>query len=160
MMTFVAASKVATQGLSNAGVAIDKVNGRGLSVQNGLRVLPNNVVFEFAPQASFVIPQVGGLFWRRPGRFVFRPRKRISLRRPRLCREAIAASQRLERQLRRWHPSETMFSLCLVNTLACLPGLVYTRSGVYANLSARSVSAFWCIRRLVCQISPWRAPAS
>ena len=51
-LQFVAASREATTGHRHAGLAVDKYLGRGVGIQNGLMVLPNNVGFEFVPQVD------------------------------------------------------------------------------------------------------------
>jgi hypothetical protein len=51
-MIHVERSKLASKGQTCCGVTIDKVNARGLDIQNGFIVYPNNVAAEFVPQVG------------------------------------------------------------------------------------------------------------
>ena len=44
------AARKATRGITSFGMALDKVAGRGLHLQNAFFVLPSNVAFEALPQ--------------------------------------------------------------------------------------------------------------
>jgi hypothetical protein len=46
------ASRAATIGWQNFGLACDKVSARGQELQNSFMVLPNNIAFELVPQAG------------------------------------------------------------------------------------------------------------
>jgi hypothetical protein len=48
--------KMASDGHRSIGIALDKVNARGLDLQNSICVLKNNIAFELVPQVAF--------FWR------------------------------------------------------------------------------------------------
>ena len=46
------ASRAASLGWQNFGLACDKVSARGQELQNSFMVLPNNIAFELVPQAG------------------------------------------------------------------------------------------------------------
>lgn len=155
VMNFVAASKFATKGFVSAGVAIDKVAGRGLSLQNGIMCLPNNVAFEMVPQAG-------------DGRLLGSPDQPV---RPTMCwglgnqddrRNGLACHladyvAHCPIGIHSLQPGPSIGQIsrgALVYMPTCLPSLVYMTPWCIRRLVSPERLLSWCIYRPVCHFPP------